>query len=241
MRFRPNRKIAVAALAVLALGLGVAASPQPGTDIAPSTVRMFPAGDAHARVAVMFFSGDMGFRFGLSAKVAGGISQQLAPTVGFSSYAMFAKRRTPDEARRIVENAMAETLARTGAQKIVLAGESYGADMVATIAPQLPPELRAKVAAIALIVPGEHVYFRADPLGFAYMGKPDAQPADAVRAIDWAPVICIQGAEETDSLCPRLAGSAVRASALPGGHYLHHDADAVVRAVVGNLRAVMPV
>ncbi|MGC4252740.1 MAG: AcvB/VirJ family lysyl-phosphatidylglycerol hydrolase [Sphingobium sp.] len=230
-----------AALMLIAAGTIIYGAPySDGPDFEWRALREFPSGGQRAPVAVLFLSGDMGFRFGMSGTVASALGKQGMAVEGFSSPLLFARRRTLAQVDRIVANALRIALERSRASRIVLAGQSYGADIVATAAPRLPPDLRAKVAAIVLIVPARTVYFRADPLGFAYRGAPDARPLEPVRRIGWAPVLCIHGVEEQDSLCPPLRGSAVRVTGLPGGHYLRHDDGALIAAVLGGLRAAVP-
>ena len=135
---------------------------------------------------------------------------------------------------------MRETLARTGAKRVVLLGRSYGADIVATTTPDLPADLRARLSAVAMLVPGQSVYFRADPLGFAYMGTPDAKPLAALSAFKDAPLVCLYGTQEEDSLCPPLAKMGAHVLALPGGHFMKHQTAPVIAALLRELHAVEP-
>jgi type IV secretory pathway VirJ component len=121
---------------------------------------------------------------------------------------------------------------------VIVIGQSFGADIARVALASLPPALRAQVAALVLVVPGTDAYFRADPLGFAYIGTPDADAA-AARALDWLPVTCIRGEDETDSLCPTLLAPNVRRITLPGGHFLRMDHDLLVRTVFAALAPVL--
>ena len=67
-----------------------------------------------------------------------------------------------------------EGLHDTGRDRLVVIGQSYGADILAAALPALPSDLRAHVAAVILVVPGRDIFFRADPSGLAYRGTPDA-------------------------------------------------------------------
>jgi type IV secretory pathway VirJ component len=196
-----------------------------------------PSSGPYPAVAV-FLSGDMGFGFGLGGPVASAVAAHGIPVFGVSTPVAFARHRSAAEARALVASAIRQALNQTGARHVVLMGQSFGADIVATVAPELPPALRRRIVAIDLIVPGQNVYFRADPTGLAYMGAPDARPAKALRALDWAPVICIQGKRETDSLCPTLKGTRARLLALPGNHYLERNAPRLIAANLASLHAV---
>jgi type IV secretory pathway VirJ component len=91
----------------------------------------------------------------------------------------------------------------------------------------LSPELKAKLAMVILVVPGDTVDYRVSPAELFDLIAPDASALPTARRLDWIPTLCIQGAEETDSLCPHLTAPNVRKVALPGGHPLHRDADAL--------------
>ena len=220
----------IGALAVMA-----AANPS-SLSLESSAVRDF-GGHRGAPVAVAFFSGDMGFHFGMSGDLAQALADRGMPVIGFSSPKYFGRHRSRAEADAIVADAVRLTLARTGARRLVLVGQSYGADIIATVAADLPPELRARLAAVAMVVPAQSVYFRADPLGFAYRGTPDARPLDTIGRIDAGRLVCIYGVEEEDSLCPPLAARGVAVAGLPGGHFMHHDSDRVVATLLTLLHA----
>jgi type IV secretory pathway VirJ component len=160
------------------------------------------------------------------------------PVLGVSSSTAFATHRSRAQTDAIVANAIRETLRRTGASRVIVIGQSFGADAARVGLAHLPPDLRPKVAAAVLVVPGSTAYFRADPLGFAYRGKPDADASEA-PLLGWLPVTCIRGRAETDSLCPALTMANVRRVTLPGGHFLHHDSSLLVGTLLQSLRPVL--
>lgn len=241
---RPLRRALLVCLIVL-VTLALAAINAPALHLLGSQpIRMFPASGPHTEtkpdVAVVFFSGDMGFNFGMSGPIAAAVAAKGLPVVGISSPVVFASHRTRAQTEAIVIGAIRLALTHTGAGHIVLMGQSYGADILATTAPDLPPDLRARVLAIDLTVPGENVYFRADPSTLGYLGTPDAKPAQGLRSVRWAPVICVYGRDEADSLCPSLSGAAARIVGLPGNHHLNHDRARVIATTLAALHDLAP-
>lgn len=202
--------------------------------------RIFAASGQKRDVAAAFMSGDMGLRYGMGAKTAPALAARGVPVLGVSSVVEFANHHTRGEVDAVVARAIRETLARTGARRVLLMGQSYGADIVATAAPDLPADLRGKVAAIVLVVPGTSAFFRADPSNLSYMGTPDAYPAAYLRTLNYAPVICIYGTAERDSLCPQLSGSRAQIIGLPGGHFLGGDDKRLVATMVGAIDRADP-
>ncbi|AEG50139.1 virulence factor family protein [Sphingobium chlorophenolicum L-1] len=184
----------------------------------------------------IFFSGDMGFNAGMGPVIAGHIAQRGVPVIGVNSLAAFARRRSPEESAALVEQAARRALALPGARRLVLAGQSFGANMLLAGLERLPPALRARVAMVALIVPADTMSFRATPGGVFDFGN-DGPAAPAAHALDWAPVLCVHGVSESGSLCPGWRQPNVRVVALPGGHFLEDDSALVAKTL---LRALPP-
>lgn len=203
-------------------------------------IHLFGMEDGRKPVAAVYFSGDMGLRFGMGPYVADALVKAGVPVLGVSSSTAFATHRSREEVDALVTNAIRDTLKRTGAERLVVIGQSFGSDMVRVGLVSLPPDLRARIAAVVLVVPGERAYFRADPMNIAYHGTPDAD-ASSARKLDWVPLTCIQGAAETDSLCPLMLTPNVRRIALPGGHFLRNDHDLLVRTIFAALGTLIPV
>jgi type IV secretory pathway VirJ component len=203
-------------------------------------VHVYPAVPPAAPIAVVNVSGDMGLRFLLGASTSRGLTQQHIPVVGIASPAVFRQRRTRAEIDAFVADAVRTGLARTGARRVVVMGQSYGADIVQTGLADLPTDLRRAVAAIILVLPGDSVYFRADPTGWSYGDPPDSVGVTTANTLSWAPLTCIYGVEEDDSLCPLLRVPGARVIGMPGGHNIHHDDAGLLRHVLTAVRAVTP-
>lgn len=232
------KRLAAAVLALLAaIAFGVYWSAG-FLDRDPVHLYGMPAPPRTAPIAAVFLSGDMGLRYGMGSYVVEALAGAGVPVYAVASSTAFARHHSHAEVEALLVNSIREARRRTGAARVIVIGQSFGADMARVGMASLPGELRARVAALVLVVPGTTAYFRADPLGFAYLGRPDADAASA-RAIDWLPVTCIGGAEEADSLCPTLLAPNVRRITLPGGHFLRMDHDLLVRTVFAALAPVL--
>lgn len=233
-RRRTRVRGAIGILVVSALALVLTNAPALHL-LGSDPIRIFPASRRSSSVVAVMLSGDMGFNHGMSGDVARAIAGHGVPVFGIASPVVFAHHRSKAEALAIVTQTVRSALAHTGAQRAILLGHSFGADIVATIVPRLPADLLARLDAVVLTVPARDVYFRADPSGLAYIGRPDAQPAPPLKAFRGLPVTCIYGLQETDSLCPQLAGSGAHVVGLPGTHYLMHDHARLERVVLNAL------
>ncbi|TVV70784.1 AcvB/VirJ family lysyl-phosphatidylglycerol hydrolase [Sphingomonas solaris] len=181
-------------------------------------------------IGVVLLSGDMGLNVGLGPKVAARMAAAGRPVVAVNSLTFAADGRTPAEVRALVRTAITRALALPGVRRVVLIGQSFGSDLLHVGLVGLPQPLRSKVALVILEVPTDSIYLTAGFREYFELGTPDLQPLDSARQLDWVPVTCIRGAEETTSLCPMLTLPNVRTVTLPGGHKLNRDDAALFAA-----------
>lgn len=222
--------LAFAAIIILALGAVLAVGGYFETaairfDEKPSNGRPPPLG-------AVYWSGDMGMRVGVGNGVVGALVRAGIPVVSVSSPALFGSARDQAFADRAVANALRQALVQTGAAKIVLVGNSFGADILGVTVGHLPQALRGHVASVILIAPGQDVYFHANPTGIFYRGPGDADPAHTIPLLRGLPVTCISGSAESDSLCRSPVMARASRVAIPGGHLMLGHHDELDRAVV---------
>lgn len=183
-----------------------------------------------APVAIIL-SGDMGFRVGMGPRIAERLEKDGVPVIGINSLTYFRTTRTAAQATALIEDAIARALAINPAARIMLIGQSYGADMLHVGLANLPAEARRKIALVTLVVPGATVEYRASPSEILTFAMAEADALPTARQLDWTPLLCIQGVEEPASLCPLLHQPNLHSVALPGGHALSWDVDAVYRTL----------
>jgi type IV secretory pathway VirJ component len=220
--------VAVAGFAAFLAYLGYFGGPV-FEDFTP-TARPAPA---VAGLGAVLLSGDMGMRVGMGPKISARLAAEGIPVVGINSLSFFRTERSPADNRALIVSAMRRALAIRGVTHLVLIGQSFGADMLQAGLPALPAAMRARVSLIALVVPGDTLDFRASPSELFNLRRPDAEALPSARRLSWAPLLCVYGVEETDSLCPLLRLRNARVVALPGGHFLNRDIRRVEREILG--------
>ena len=189
------------------------------------------AGPPRAGLGVVLLSGDMGLNTGLSPKVARRLAAAGWPVLGINSLTFAGDHRTPPQVRALIADATSRLLAQPGVTRVVLIGQSFGADLLHVGLAGLPPRARDRVALVILSVPTDTIYLYAGLLEYFEWGTPDLRPLASASLLDWAPVTCIRGAAETASLCPQLTRPNVRTVTLPGGHNLNRDDAALFAAM----------
>jgi type IV secretory pathway VirJ component len=175
------------------------------------------------RVAVVVFSGNMGFHIGQAAKVSRALAAQGLPVLGVNSLAYFRRPRSPAEATALVEAAIDRALRFSHRGELSLVGISFGADILHVGLAGLPAHYRAKVRNVVLVVPGATLQLQASPLELFPIRAPDRDGRVTGRQLDWVKATCIWGADEKDSLCPLLTQPNMARVPLAGGHMLKGD------------------
>lgn len=237
-----RRRLAGIVLALALIGAGLTAwwgwLGYFGSDLYVPVKARRAASPAHAGLAAVILSGDMGFKIGMGRAVADRLAADGIPVLGVNSLVYFRERRSPAEARALVEDAVRRGLAFGHARRLLLIGQSYGADMVHVGLTGLPPALRAKLALVALVVPTDTVIYRASPAEMLDLVPADAAAIDTGRRLDWVPLLCVQGRDEPDSFCPLLDQPNMRRIVMPGGHPLRRDADGLYRHLIASVDAL---
>lgn len=192
------------------------------------------------RPAIVMLSGDMGSKVGMTPRISARLNAQGYAVVTVNSLTYFSPRRTPHEAAELIETAMARAMVLGRTDHLVLIGQSFGADMLHAGLDALPAAKRAPIRAVVLIVPGHDIIFRASPIELAGVEIPDQLAYPTASRLTWAPVTCIWGTEERDSLCPELDMANVRKAELPGGHQLRWDDERLAATILPVIRGAQP-
>lgn len=191
------------------------------------------AGGKHSEhpVAAVLLSGDMGLKVGMGPEIANALTARGIPVVGINSLTYFRAERSPAEIAGIIAQGIerARKLART--DSVIVIGQSFGADMLHIGLAGLPAAQRKYIRMAVLIVPTEPIYRQVSFGELTGLAVPTAQARETVSRLNWVPVLCIYGKEETDSVCPSLALPNVHRVALPGGHRLRFDPTGLLRAL----------
>jgi len=190
-----------------------------------------------ARAMVIFISGDGGWRD--LDKTMGEKLQALGiPVVGWDSLRYFWSRKTPEQTCGDLAAIMTYYGAKWRADKVVLVGYSFGANLMPIVYNLLPAAYRDRIPMISLLalqagadweirVAG---WFGAQPSETATPVKPQIEkiPAGLVQ--------CYHGVEETDSECIDLGDKGVELIQTPGGHHFDYQYDLIAKDIVDGLR-----
>ncbi len=188
-------------------------------------------GAAPPDVFAIIMSGDGGWA-GLDQDVAAALSAKGIPVVGLDSLRYFWTARTPDGLAADTDRMIRYYLSHFGKQRVLLIGYSQGADVLPFAVNRLPALTRTKVALTAVMGMSDHALFEFHLR--SWISDSTAGPATLpeINDITGMPVLCIYGAEETDSLCPKLDQKKFSIVELKGGHHFDGDYANLARQIL---------
>ena len=155
-----------------------------------------PAKAQGGKMLAVILSGDGGWA-GIDKDVAGALSAQGIPVVGWNSLQYFWSARTPEVAARDLDRILRHYLAVWNRQEVLLIGYSFGADVLPFFANRLPADLLERVRLVALLGPGKTADFEfhvTDWLGGGSKGQPVLP--EVKKLAGHPPVLCLYGSQE---------------------------------------------
>ncbi len=197
-----------------------------------------PAAREGSTLAVMI-SGDGGWA-ALDRGVAAELTRADVFVVGLNSLHYFFHTKTPEQAAHDYERIVRCYMASTGRRELVLMGYSRGAEILPFVVSRLPEDLRRQTRLVVLLGPGQGAQFKFHVVDWwSDVHRDSDLPVlpEARRFVSTLPVLCVYGADETDTVCPALKADGAQAVALTGGHHFDGGYDQLGQIVVRALTA----
>jgi type IV secretory pathway VirJ component len=202
-----------------------AAQPSPGQPGAAAPAAHQP--DAFA----IIMSGDGGWA-GIDQDVAAALSARGIPVIGLDSLRYYWTARTPNGLAADTDRMIRYYLAHFGKQRVLLIGYSQGADVLPFAVNRLPASTRAHVALTAVMGMSEHALFEFHVSSWIADSNSGPATLPEINRITGMPVLCIYGADENDSLCPKLDPKKFIIVKLKGGHHFDGDYANLARRIL---------
>lgn len=155
----------------------------------------------------------------IDRSLADGLAAHGVPVVGWSSLEYYWRPRTPEEAARDLSRIVTHYTAAWHKRRVLIVGYSFGADVVPFLVNRLPAQVKTQVGEVVLLGPSEAAAFEFHLASWLGGGGEDRYPtAPEIERLP-APVLCVSGEDETDSICRRLAGTRIRSASVGHGHH----------------------
>ena len=235
--------VALAALATAGDAQQEAAGPRGPADSARTgSVEDLPLIEAgrpssEGQLLAVVLSGDGGWAHSVR-EIAGVLEGAGVAVVGFDSRAYLSRRRTPDEIGADVERVIRYYVRRWSRPRVVLIGYSRGADLAPFVARRFSPDVRQRVALVAMLGLGTHVglKFHWTDLAFDTRRPDDVATEPELARVTGVRLLCVYGTEEKDSACRDADPRTVTRIARPGGHSFNGEFTALAEIILNALR-----
>lgn len=199
-----------------------------GADTLPIREWNSPVSSAH----VLFITGDAGFgKF--SIELCDNIHAAGYDVCAINAKAYFWNKKTPEQTAADVAAYLEKQFSQRDNQQLILAGYSFGADVMPFIVNRLPASLRKKLVSLILISPSTSTDFEIHLTDM--LGGNKKRSMDVVAEINKLSVprtVTIFGSDEKDFPVSAVKLEKYSNESLPGGHHFNGDAPEVAKTLL---------
>ncbi|OTQ48915.1 virulence factor family protein [Gilliamella apis] len=176
----------------------------------------------HPNSVTFYYSGDGGWR-DLDKVSAEYMASHGYSVVGVDALKLFWQHRSVERSAKDLTYLMQEYRDKWGVNKFVLAGYSFGGDILPALYNRLSKADQQSVQALIMIAFSKDANFEIEVSGWLGQSGDEMKTAAEVAQIPEKKLFCIYGAEEKDDsgcLQPEMKGEAFQ---LPGGHHFDEN------------------
>ncbi|WP_313087102.1 AcvB/VirJ family lysyl-phosphatidylglycerol hydrolase [Pseudomonas sp.] len=187
----------------------------------------------------LFYSGDGGWR-DLDRASAKHMAAAGYPVVGIDTLRYYWQHKSAQQSADDLSRLMQHYRDAWHINRFVLAGYSFGADVLPAIYNRLPRSDQAQVDALLLLAFARSGSFEIEVGGWLGQQGAEAATGPEMRQLPAAKVFCVYGSEEAaDSGCTQDGAVGERLQ-LAGGHHFDGDYDALADKLLAAIRARQP-
>ncbi|ART62242.1 virulence factor family protein [Kushneria marisflavi] len=176
----------------------------------------------HSKTVTLYYSGDGGWR-DLDQVSGEYMAAHGYPVVGVDTLKAFWQHRSPEQSAADLGALMATYRQKWGAEHFVLAGYSFGADILPALYNRLSAQDQQSVSAMILLAFSKTADFEIAVSGWLGKSNGETQTGPEVARVPADKLVCLYGSEEApDSGClqPEMKGTRIQ---LPGGHHFDQN------------------
>ncbi len=202
-------------------------------DKPPIPIIEIPAAKTNDTVT-LFYSGDGGWR-DLDKSVADEMAKLNYSVLGVDVLRYFWERKTPEQLTADLAATMQYYRKKWGVKSFVLAGFSFGADILPVVYNRLAETDKDNIKLLVFLALGKHADFEVHVAG--WLGQSTYEmPLDAeLLKIPEDKILCIYGKNEkeaTGTACSSLETGKAKVIELPGGHHFDKDYPKLTRLIL---------
>lgn len=178
--------------------------------------------EIHPKTITLYYSGDGGWR-DLDKVSAEYMALHGYAVVGVDALKLFWQHRSVERSAKDLSYLMQQYRDKWGTTQFVLAGYSFGGDILPALYNRLSPQDQKSVQALVMIAFSKDANFEIEVSGWLGQSGDEMKTAPEVAQIPANKLFCIYGEEEkedTGCLQPEMRGEAFQ---LPGGHHFDEN------------------
>lgn len=178
--------------------------------------------EIHPKTVTFYYSGDGGWR-DLDKISAQYMASHGYAVVGVDALKLFWQHRSVERSAKDLTHLMQQYRDKWGTTRFILAGYSFGGDILPALYNRLSTEDKQSVKALVLIAFSKDANFEIEVSGWLGQSGDEMKTAPEVNPIPSNKLFCIYGEEEkeeTGCLQPEMHGEAFK---LPGGHHFDEN------------------
>lgn len=187
----------------------------------------------------LFYSGDGGWR-DLDMKVAVEMAKRGYPVVGVDTMRYYWQHKSPEQSSQDLVELMQLYRQKWSAKHFVLAGYSFGADVLPALYNRLPPSDQKDVQAILLLALARSGDFEIEVEGWLGKTGQEAMVAPELVRLPQQKVLCLYGEEEIDMSGCTLPESHGENVQLAGGHHFDENYPALAERLISAIKTRQP-
>lgn len=215
----------------------VASSPAVSVDPSDLPLTEIRSRDQHAETLVIFLSGDGGWA-DIDRQIGSTMAERGMDVIGFDNRAYLRSgRRDADGTAADVARVAEHYMRLWGNHRLVIAGYSRGAAFAPFVVTRLSPELRRRVALVAMLGLPEHASFRYrfSDLWATRTNAKDAPILPELERLRGTNMMCVFGQKEDESLCRSIDSSLVFPVGRTGAHHFDGDYRAITDLIIARV------
>lgn len=196
-------------------------------------VEEIPAGEDRDTIT-LFLSGDGGWR-DLDRSVAEEMARLGQPVVGIDTLRYYWQHKSPEQSALDLARVMQHYRQAWGTRHFILAGYSFGADVLPALYNRLSVTDQQQVDAVILLAFARTGSFEIEVQGWLGSAGSEAATGPEMTRLPADKVVCIYGveeAQESDCTDPTVVGEIIK---LPGGHHFDKNYPALAKRLIDEI------
>jgi type IV secretory pathway VirJ component len=228
------RKVLKIILIITSAGTSLFGQSTANADISKLPINAVASNSDPQKPFILYISGDGGWNK-FSQKFVQTMAEHGYPTLSFNAAKYFWQKKSPEQAAADVSGLIKAYMKQWNRKEVILAGYSFGADVMPFIYTRLPGEISTAVKNVVLLSPSPNADFEIH-LIVLLGGKSNGPSVPAeINKITGKPILIVLADDDKDFPLNQLTIKNYSTIKLPGGHHYDGDVISVCAAIASKL------